>query len=150
MKAISNTTDELIVRHRPWVLSSLTAALALATTYAAITGNKVEWTERTLVAALAVGITLIWWHFFPFTSTRFSRFEGLVEHCEGRVTGQRCQTWPLDHIERAAIEIDWRESARLSRVVLISQDDSFPLERGYGSQDREAIRDTINEWLDSN
>ena len=54
----------------------------------------------------------------------------------------------LAAITRAAVEAQWSDDgARLTRLVLDTDQGRVPLEYGYGPTDRRALEDAVNEWL---
>ena len=148
MKIVENTDQRLVIEHRPWVLAGLVWAMGLAALYGAVTGKQIDGlAEHILVAALGVGVTFAAWYWFAFLRITFDRDTGQVEHRSLRPFGSRSKFVDLAKVEGARIEANWSEGARLTRLVLDTEDGAAALEYGYGSGDRTALETAVNEWL---
>lgn len=149
MKIVANTDRRLVIEHRPWFLAGMTYAMGLAALYGAITGKQINsLAEHVLVAALGVGVTFAAWYFFAFLRITFDRDRGEFEHLSRRPLGSRSWTVPLNRIRGARVEANWSDDgARLTRLVLETDDGRKPLEYGYGPSDRRALEGQVNEWL---
>ena len=148
MKIVENTDRRLVIEHRPWVLAGIIWALGLAALYGAITGKQINsLAEHVLVAALGVGVTWAAWYWFAFLRITFDRDTGQVEHRSLRPIGSRSKFLDLARITGARIEANWSDGARLTRLVLDTEDGIAALEYGYGSGDRAMLETAVNEWL---
>lgn len=149
MKIVENTDRRLVIEHRPWILAGLIWAMGLAALYGAITGKQISSLgEHLLVAALGIGVTWAAWYWFAFLRITFDRDAGQVEHRSLRPIGSRSKFLDLVRVRGARIEASWTdEGARLTRLVLDTEDGIAALEYGYGSGDRAALETAVNEWL---
>ncbi len=148
MKIVENTDRRLVIVHRPWVMAGLIWAMGLAALYGAVTGKQIHSTaEHVLVAALGIGVTFAAWYWFAFLRITFDRDQGQVEHRALRPFGSRSKFLDLAGVRGAQIEAQWSENARLTRLVLDTEDGMAALEYGYGSGDRTALETAVNEWL---
>jgi hypothetical protein len=103
--------------------------------------------ERALVGALGLATLAGAWWFAPMIDLEFDRAAGSVRFTEIRILRSHRREFPLTPQTRVAQEADHDEGARLTRLVLHSDVGVAPLERGYGSGDRNAIEAEINDWL---
>lgn len=148
MKIVENTDRRLVIEHRPWVMAGLIWAMGLAALYGAVTGKQIgSLAEHLLVAALGVGVSFAAWYWFAFLRITFDRDAGRVEHRALRPFGSRSKFLDLDRVRGAKVEAQWSENARLTRLVLDTEDGVAALEYGYGSGDRSALETAVNEWL---
>lgn len=148
MKIVENTDRRLVIRHRPWLLAGATWAMGLAALYGAATGKQIgSLAEHLLVAALGIGVTWAAWYWFAFLRITFDRDSGRVEHRSLRPLGSRSKFLDLSGVRGARIEAQWSDGARLTRLVLDTEDGVAALEYGYGSGDRAALETAVNEWL---
>ncbi len=148
MKIVENTDRRLVIEHRPWVTAGIVWALGLTTLYRAITGKQIDsLTEHILVAALGVGVTFAAWYWFAFLRITFDRDAGQVEHRSLRPFGSRSRFIDLAKVGGARLEAKWSNRVRLTRLALDTDDGVAALEYGYGSADRTALENAVNEWL---
>jgi hypothetical protein len=149
MKIVENTDRRLVIEHRPWFLAGMIWAMGLAAVYAAVTGKGMRGPgEHLLVAALGVGVVWVAWYWFAFLRITFDRDTGQVEHRSLRLIGSRSKFLDLTKVRGARIEGNRSdEGARLTRLVLDTEDGTAALEYGYGSGDRAAQETAVNEWL---
>jgi len=149
MKIVENTGRRLVIEHRPWVLAGLIWAMGLAALYGAVTGKQIgSLGEHVLVAALGVGVTFAAWYWFAFLRITFDRDTGQIEHRSLRPLGSRSKFVDLAKVRGARIEANWSdEGARLTRLVLDTEDGPAALEYGFGCTDRTALETAVNEWL---
>ena len=148
MKIVENTDRRLVIEHRPWVVAGIMWAMGLAALYAAISGKQITSPgEHLLVAALGAGLTWAAWYWLAFLRITFNRDTGKVEHRSLRPIGSRSKFLDLAKVRRARTEADWGDSARLTRLVLDTENGVTALEYGYGSGDRAALETAVNEWL---
>lgn len=149
MKIVENTDRRLVIEHRPWFIAGMIWAMGLAALYAAVTGNGMDsLAEHLLVAALGVGVTSVAWYWFAFLRITFDRDTGQVEHRSLRPIGSRSKFLDLAKVNGARIEASWSdEGARLTRLVLDTEDGVAALEYGYGGGGRTALETAVNEWL---
>jgi hypothetical protein len=148
MKIVENTDRRLVIEHRPWVTAGLVWVMGLAALYGAITGKQIDsLAEHVLVAALGIGVTFAAWYWFAFLRITFDRDTGQVEHRALRPFGSRSRFIDLAKVRGARLEANWSENIRLTRLALDTEDGVAALEYGYGSADRTALENAVNEWL---
>jgi hypothetical protein len=122
--------------------------MGLAALYGAITGKQIDsLAEHILVAALGVGVTFAAWYWFAFLRITFDRDTGQVEHRSLRPFGSRSKFIDLAKVDGARIQAEWHENARMTRLVLVTEDGPAVLEYGFGGGDRTALEAAVNEWL---
>ena len=149
MKIVENTFRRLVIEHRPWAMAGIVWALGLAALFGAITGKQIgSLAEHLLVAALGIGVTFAAWYWFAFLRITFDRDAGQVEHRALRPFGSRSKFVELAKVRGARIEANWNsDGARLTRLVLDTEDGAAALEYGFGGTDRTALETAVNEWL---
>jgi hypothetical protein len=134
MKIVENTDRRLVIEHRPWLVAGFVWAMGLAALYGAITGKQIDSLgEHVLVAALGVGVTFAAWYWFAFLRITFDRDTG--------------QVIDLAKITTARQQADWRDSVRMTRLVLETEDGTAALEYGFGNRDLTELETAVNEWL---
>ena len=149
MRIVERTGRRLVIEHRPWALAGIVWAMGLAALYAAITGKGIGGlAEHALVLALGVGTTFAAWYWFAFLRITFDRDRGVVEHRSLRPFGSRSKHLDLARVRRARVQADWSDGARLTRLVLDTEDGVAALEYGFGSGDRTRLADEVNAWLE--
>jgi len=149
MRIIENTDHRLVIEHRPWLLAGVLWLMGLVALYSGITGADMDgWAERIVVLALGLGTCFAAWYWFAFLRITFDRDTGEVEHHAIRPFGSCRKYLKLDRVKAAQVEANWTdEGARLTRLALDTEDGRAQLEYGYGSADRRALGDAVNEWL---
>ena len=148
MKIVENTDRRLVIVHRPWLIAGFVWAMGLAALYGAITGKQIgSLAEHVLVAALGIGVTFTAWKWFSFLRITFDRDTGQVEHRSIRPIGSRSKFIDLDRVRGARIEAEWSDHARLTRLVLDTEDGKAALEYGFSGGDRRAVETAVNDWL---
>jgi hypothetical protein len=148
MKIVENTDRRLVIEHRPWLVAGFVWAMGLAALYGAITGKQIDSLgEHVLVAALGVGVTFAAWYWFAFLRITFDRDTGQVEHRSLRPFGSRSKFIDLAKITTARQQADWRDSVRMTRLVLETEDGTAALEYGFGNRDLTELETAVNEWL---
>ena len=148
MKIVENTDRRLVIEHRPWVMAGFIWAMGLAALYGAITGKQIHSLgEHILVAALGVGVTFAAWYWFAFLRITFDRDTGQVEHRSLRPFGSRSKFLDLTKVSAARQQADWRDSVRMTRLVLETEDGTAALEYGFGNRDLTELETAVNEWL---
>lgn len=149
MKIIENSDRRLVIEHRPWAMAGFIWVMGLVALYSGVTGVDMDsLAERLLVLALGAGAIFVAWYFFAFLRITFDRDRGTVEHCSLRPFGSRSKVLDLARVKGARVEANWNsDGARLTRLALDTEDGRAQLEYGYGSGDRRALEDAVNEWL---
>jgi hypothetical protein len=149
MKIIENTGRRLVIVHRPWVSGGFLWLMGLLALYSGVTGVDMDGlAERLLVLALGIGVTFAAWRWFAFLRITFDRDTGQVEHRSIRPFGSHSKFLDLARVRCAQVEANWNgDGARLTRLALDTEDGRAQLEYGYGSGDRRALEDAVNEWL---
>lgn len=148
MKVVENTDRRLVIEHRPWFFAGMLWLMGLVALCAALAGTGTEGlAERVLVLALGLGTCLAAWYWFAFLRITFDRERGQVEHLARRPFGSQWKYLDIGRIRRARLEATWEDSARMTRLVLDTEDGPAQLEYGYTSADRTRLEDTVNEWL---
>jgi hypothetical protein len=148
VRVVENTDARLTVEQRPWGLAAASWLVSLGALYGGASGSGAGSAgERLLVLALGLGCGAAAWWFFPFRRYVFDRADGLLHRTEWRPLWTRGGTMPLAGIRRARQQAHWSEHARLTRLALELDDQTVPLDLGYGSIDLDPVEDAINEWL---
>ncbi len=150
MKIVERTSDRLVIRHTPWFVGGFMWLMGGAALYAAVFGadDLDDPLERLLVAALGAGVSAIAWWFAPLIEVAFDRRAGAVAFTETRILRRDVRRFPLSREIRVAQQAEHDEGARLTRLALRTPGGVVPLERGFGSADRNAVEAEINRWLD--
>ncbi len=150
MKITESTDRRLVVEHRPWFFCGMLWLMGLTALYSAVTGASISgWAERLLVLVLGLGTCFAAWYWFAFLRITFDRDRGQVEHLALRPFGSQWKCLDLAKVRRARLEADWSDGARLTGLVLDTEDGPAKLEYGYTSTDRTQIEAAINAWLES-
>ena len=149
LKVIEKTATRLLVRHMPWLLGGLLFLIGAAALIVAISevGSTDDIVEPFFIGLIGVGTLLFGWWFAPVVELDFDREAGLLRFSEIRLYRRRDRDFPLTPQIRVGQQADYDEDARLTRLVLRTANGVVPLERGYGSGDRNAIEAEINAWL---
>lgn len=148
MRIAEHTDRRLVLEHRPWLLAVLAWGLGIAAVAGALfSADYDSLAERALVFAIGCGTLFLAWRFFAFLRIVFDRESGWIEHRRLRPFGSGSKFLALSKVEGARIEANWSDGARLTRLILETEDGPAPLEFGYDSQNRQEIEQTINDWL---
>lgn len=133
----------------PWLLGGVLLMFGAAALFGAATsfGAQGEYAGPLGIGALGLGVLLFGWWFAPVVELEFDRGAGLVRFSEIRLYRRLRREFPLTPQTRVAQQADHNDGARLTRLALRTDEGVVPLERGYGSGDRNAIEAEINGWL---
>jgi hypothetical protein len=77
----------------------------------------------------------------------FDRDTGQVEHRSLRPFGSRSKFLDLAKVTAARQQADWRDSVRMTRLVLETEDGTAALEYGFGNRDLTELETAVNAWL---
>ncbi len=149
MKIIENNASKLVLEDRPIVLTTCLWLMGLAAISAALTGATGSTGETLAMGACGIGTTLVAWHFFPFQRITFDRESGHMHRRIARVTNATEILLPFAKIRSAAGQGNWSEGTRMERIVLLTDEDPYPLEFGFFGTSRKAEIDAINTWLNA-
>lgn len=149
MKIVEESAARLRVRHVPWFLFSVFAMFGMVGVGGALFANGLDAIERLLVAALGAGAFWLAWWAAPMIDLVFDRNAAEARFVERRFTGSRARHFSLDDVIRVRQQADHDDGARLVRLALETRVNGVvPLERGFGSSDRNGIEAAINRWLE--
>jgi len=147
MKIVKNTPSLLLLEDRPITLSIGVWLIAVILLTSAL-GRAIDGGGATgLVTTLGLGTGAIAWYFFPFQRITFDRATGEMHRRVARITGARSSVLSFTNIKSAAGQGNWAEGTRMERIVLLTDDDAYPLEFGFSGTSRKEQVDAINAWL---
>ena len=148
MNIATQTSERLVLHHRPWFLVIscfiLGAAPALAAFLDAEAGGI---GKRLLLLAIGGGVMgFVVWK-MPFITLIFDRPQNEIRLTYHRVTGNRTATHSLLDLQEVAHQVQWSDNSRLERLTLKMKEGPIPVEPGFGTGDRNQLAKDINAWI---